>query len=60
MAYLLQIENKCIECHTRPATVELRNRFNESHGQFCSACGKRRLKDLQDDEANAKKIRSKS
>lgn len=52
MAYLRDIEKRCGACPNR-AVVELRNRFNASYGEFCRSCGKRRLKELQAEEAKA-------
>jgi hypothetical protein len=48
VAYLRQLEH--CPCG-RVATVELVGLWNVSYGKFCDGCGKRRLRDLQANEA---------
>jgi hypothetical protein len=51
MADLLDLPNpKCLMCGKR-ASVQLINRHNGSHGEFCRRCGATRLKTLQASEA---------
>lgn len=55
MAYLRQLE-RC-PCG-RVASVELIGMLhNESYGKFCDGCGKRRLRDLQANEATQRAAR---
>lgn len=49
MAYLK--EHTCDECG-KPAAYELKNRQNETWGRYCKRCGERRLKWLQEQEAD--------
>jgi hypothetical protein len=55
MAYTRSIvPPKCQEC-TRPATVEVMNRFNAPCGKFCAKHGGERARDLTKREMDADK-----
>ena len=45
MAYLREMKRDCNTCRAK-ATVELRNRRNESEGFYCRSCGNRSLNRL--------------
>lgn len=44
MAYLRPLRKKCFDC-PKAASVELLNNRNGRMGDYCSTCGKRRLKE---------------
>lgn len=50
-SYLVEIVRQCDGngCTAR-ATVEVRNRWNASMGQFCRRCGQRRVRQLNQAE----------
>jgi hypothetical protein len=46
MAYLREFGSKCQRC-SKPATVELLNRFNAPCGKFCKKCGERARAEME-------------
>ena len=45
MAYITKLNIQCGLCPSR-ATHELFDRFNSSHGKYCTKCAARKLKDV--------------
>lgn len=56
MAYLRELRRSCLTCRRR-AAVELVNAQNAVVGEFCRPCGKRQLKQRDDDQPGQREKR---
>jgi len=54
MAYLVKTTQNCHGCNSAPATVEVFNDRNASIGHYCRACGERRVRLLDHEQARRK------
>lgn len=50
MAYLRSLESKCQTCRVKRATCEVIDHRNESRGEYCARCGKRKLAEVKAQE----------